>query len=142
MRFPRYQHSGWCQQKRRKDQERSRLFQSILIKNLVRVYQDCVNDLDLPAGICNSGAGIGAHECGTEDDGQVVGVHAVDVRVVNDAVQVEHEGAESGIVGVRQAVDDGVEVVSADDFVFMFYSWSVGAKEKGVRRERLSYSLR
>lgn len=55
-------------------------------------------------------------------------VHAVDVGVVNDAVQVEHEGAEGGVVGVGQAVDDGVEVVSADDFVFVFYSWSVGAE--------------
>lgn len=116
--------------------ERSKVNLSILIKDLVRVYQDCVNDLDLPACICDSGAGIRAHERGTEDDGQIVGVHAVDVGVVNDAVQVEHEGAEGGIVGVGQAVDDGVEVVSADDFVFVFYSWSVGIKEKGRGRER------
>lgn len=59
---------------------------SILIKDLVRVYQDCVNDLDLPTGICNGGAWIGAHERGAEDDGQVMGVHAVDVGVVDDAV--------------------------------------------------------
>lgn len=61
-----------------------------------------------------------------------MGVHAVDVGVVDDAVQVEHEGAEGGVVGVGQAVDDGVEVVAADDFVFVFYSWSAGAREKGV----------
>lgn len=47
-------------------------------------------------------------------------VHAVNVRVVDDAVQVEHEGAEGGVVGVGQAVDDGVKVVSADDFIFVF----------------------
>lgn len=114
--------------------ERSKVNLSILIKDLVRVYQDCVNDLDLPAGICDGGAGIGAHERGTEDDGQIVGVHAIDVGVVNDAVQVEHEGAEGRVVGVGQAVDDGVKVVSADDFVFVFYSWSGDAKEKGGGR--------
>lgn len=51
-----------------------------------------------------------------------MGVHAVDVGVVNDAVQMEHEGTERGIVGVGQVVDDGVEVVSADGVVFVFCS--------------------
>lgn len=44
----------------------------ILIKDLIRVLQNRVNDLDLPAGIRDGGAGVGAHECGTEDDGEVV----------------------------------------------------------------------
>lgn len=118
----RYQHTGWYQKKEKKKKKTKTKLRdkSILIENLVRVYQDCVNDLDLPAGICNGGAGIGAHEGGAENDGQVVRVHAVNVRVVDDAVQVEHEGAEGGIVGVGQAVDDGVKIVSANDFIFVF----------------------
>lgn len=69
-----------------------------------------------------------------------MGVHAVDMGVVDDAVQVEHEGAEGGVVGVGQAVDDGVEVVTADDFVFVFYSWSVGAREQGECREMVHHT--
>lgn len=34
-------------------------------------------------------------------------------------MQVQGQGAEGGVVGVREAVDDGVEGVAADDVVFV-----------------------
>lgn len=43
---------------------------------------------------------------------------------------MEHEGAKGGVVGVGQAVDDGVEVVSANGFVFVFYPWLVELERK------------
>lgn len=49
-----------------------------------------------------------------------MGVHAVDVGVVHDAEQVECEGPEGGVVGVGEAIDDGVERVSADDIIVVF----------------------
>lgn len=64
-----------------------------------------------------------------------MGVHAVNVGVVDDAVQVEHEGAEGGVVGVGQAVDDGVEVVSTDNFVLVLYSWPVVSRRMLTVRE-------
>lgn len=63
---------------------------------------------------------VGAHECGTEDDGQVVGVHAIDVGGLDDAVEVQAEGAEGGVVGIRQGVDDGVQGVATDNVVVGF----------------------
>jgi hypothetical protein len=35
-------------------------------------------------------------------------------------VQVQGQGAQGRVVGVREAVDDGVERVAADDVVFVF----------------------
>ena len=63
--------------------------QSILVENLVRVLQNSVDDLDLPSSVCNRRTGIRSHECRTEDNGEVVGVHAIDMRVLNNTVQME-----------------------------------------------------
>ena len=52
----------------------------VLVKYLVGVLQDCVHDLNLPPRVLDSSSRVRSHEGGTEDDGQVVGVHSVDVR--------------------------------------------------------------
>lgn len=44
----------------------------VLVKDLQRALQDGVDGLDLPAPVGDGGAGAGAHECGTKDDGKVV----------------------------------------------------------------------
>ena len=80
----------------------------IVVKNLVRVLQDRVHDANLPAGVRDVGPGRRAHEGWAEHDGQVLTAHAVDGRVVDDAVQVQGQRAQRGIVGVRKTVDDGV----------------------------------
>lgn len=59
---------------------RQRLDSSILIKDLVSVLQNSINNLNLPSGILDRSLRVSTHERGTEDDGQVVRVHAVDVR--------------------------------------------------------------
>jgi hypothetical protein len=46
--------------------------QLVLIENLVRVLQNGVNDPNLPAGVGDGGAGVGAHERGAKDDGEVM----------------------------------------------------------------------
>jgi hypothetical protein len=61
----------------------------VVVEDLVRVLQDRVDDLDLPAGVGDGGRRVRAHQRRPEDDGQVVRVHAVRVRVVHDAVQVQ-----------------------------------------------------
>ena len=91
----------------------------IIIKNLIRILQNRIHNPDLPPRIRNTRPGGGAHERRAEDDGQVLGAHAVRRRVVDDAVQVQGQGAEGGVVRIGQAVDDGVEGVAADDVVFV-----------------------
>lgn len=83
--------------------------------------QNRINDFNLPAGVGNGRAGIRAHERRAKDDGQVVRVHAVHVRIVHDAVQVQRDGAQRRVVGVGEAVDDGVQRVAADNIVVVFY---------------------
>lgn len=55
----------------------------VLVKNLIRILQNCINNLDLPPGVSNRFSRIGAHERRAENDSEVVGVHAIDVGVVN-----------------------------------------------------------
>lgn len=57
-------------------------------------------------------------------------VHAVDVRIVNDAVEMEHQGAQGSVVGVGQAVDNGVERVSSNNLVFVFCKYMVSKQVK------------
>lgn len=108
----------------------------ILIKDLVRVLQNRVNNLDLPPGIGNGGSRIGAHEGRPEDDGQVVGVHAVRVRVVHDAVEVEGEGAECGVVGIGKAIDNSVEGIPTNHIIFMLCGCIVSLNTGETREGR------
>lgn len=93
---------------------------SIVIEYLIRVLQDGIDDPDLPARIADARAWGGSHQRRPEYDGQILRAHPSDVRVVYHTVQMQGEGSESGIVGVRQAIDDGVQRVAADDFVVVF----------------------
>lgn len=88
---------------KRNDAVVKHLFKSslVLVKDLQRVLQDRVDRLDLPACVGDGGAWVSSHECGAEDNGQVVRVHAVVVAVVHDTPEVKGEGAEGGVVGVR-----------------------------------------
>lgn len=95
-------------------------WQLIFIENLVSVLKNGVDDPDLPAGVGNGSARISAHERGAEDDGKVVRVHAVNMRLVHDAVEVEGQRTQGGVVGVRKAVNDGVKGVAADNIVVSF----------------------
>lgn len=98
---------------------RTLLVDLILIEDLVRILQDGIDDADLPASIGDIAARSGAHEGRPEDDGEVLGVHAVDGGVLGDAVQVQGQGAQGGVVGVGQPVDDGVQAVAAHDVVIV-----------------------
>jgi hypothetical protein len=73
---------------------------SVIIKDLVGVIKDGVDDADLPAGVLDVGTGVGAHERGPEDDGQVRRVHAVGERVLLDPVQVQGQRAQRCVVRV------------------------------------------
>lgn len=92
----------------------------ILVKDLIRILQNSIHHPNLPPGIRDIRPGGGAHERGAKHDSQVLRAHPVGRRVVYDAVQVERQGAQRGVVWVREAVDDGVEGVAADDVVFVF----------------------
>lgn len=46
-------------------------------------------------------------------------VHAVGVSVVHDAVEVQRDGAQRRVVGIGQAVDNGVQRVAADNVVLL-----------------------
>lgn len=107
---------------RRNDTVVKHFFKSslVLVKDLQRVLQDRVDRLDLPACVGDGGAWVCSHECRAEDDGQVMRVHAVVVTVVHDTPEVKGEGAESGVVGVREAIDDGVEGVTSNSVIVMF----------------------
>lgn len=86
---------------------------------MVGVLQNGVDDLDLPSCVGNGRAWVAAHEGRAKDDSEVVRVHARNVGVVHDAVEVKSDGAQGGVVGIREAVDDGVEGVPADGVVFL-----------------------
>lgn len=107
----------------REMQQQDRL---LVVEDLVAVLQNSVNDLDLPARVGDAGTRVGSHDGGTEDDSEVMRVHAVDVRVFHDAVEMEGEGAQRGVVGIGQAVDDGVKGVTADNIVVVFWAMLAG----------------
>ena len=82
------------------------------------VEENGLNDTNLPARVGQVGAG--AHEGGPKDDGKIVRVHAGDGLVVGYTVKMERQGAQGGVVRVIEAVDDGVQHVSADCHVVVF----------------------
>lgn len=93
----------------------------LIIKDTIRILQYRINDLNLPPRVLDAHPRrAGPHERRPEDDGQVVRVHPVGVRVVHDAVEVQRQGAERRVVGVREGVDDEVEGVAADGGVVLF----------------------
>lgn len=94
-------------------------YRSVVVKDLVGVVQDGIDDADLPASVLDIRAGVGAHQGRSEDDCQVGGVHAVRERVLLDAVQMKGQGAQGSVVRVREAVDNGVEGVAADYIIFV-----------------------
>ena len=47
-------------------------------------------------------------------------VHPVEMAVVHDAVEMERDGAQGGIVGVGKSVDNGMQRVAAHNVVFVF----------------------
>lgn len=91
---------------------------SVIIKYLVRILQYCLDNLGLEPGIGE--VRIRAHERRAEDNGQVLRAHAVDARVLNDAVQMQRQRAQRRVVGVWKVVDDGMQRVTAENFVFVF----------------------
>lgn len=94
----------------------------LIIKNTIRILQYRIDNLNLPPRVLDPHPRRpGPHERGAEDDGQVVRVHPVGVRVVHDAVEVQRQGAERRVVGVREGVDDEVEGVAADGGVVLFW---------------------
>lgn len=107
--------------------------QSFVVKDLVGVLQNCIDNLDLPSGVGDASCRIGTHDRGAKDDGEVVGVHPVDMGVLHDAVEVEGQRAQSGVVGIGEAVDDGVEGVSANNVIFLFYEGLVIVKSNQGR---------
>lgn len=79
-----------------------------------------MNNADLPRSVGKTvRVRVRAHQSRPKDDGKVVRVHARDRRVVHDAVEVEREGAERGVVRVGEAVDDGVKRIPATDDILV-----------------------
>ena len=64
---------------------------SIIVKDLVGVLKNGVDHPDLPASIGDVTAAAGPHEGRAEDDGEVLGAHPVDTRVLDHTVEVERE---------------------------------------------------
>lgn len=91
----------------------------ILVEDLIRVLQYRIHRADLPGGVGDVASGRRAHERRPEHDGQVLRVHAVHGAVLHDPPQVQRQRAQRGVVGVRQAVDDGVHAVPAHDVVVL-----------------------
>lgn len=93
----------------------------LIIKDTIRILQYRINNLNLPPRVLYAHPGCPRpHERRAKDDGQVVRVHPIGVRVVHDAVEVQRQGAERRVVGVRKGVDDEVEGVAADGGVVLF----------------------
>lgn len=90
----------------------------IVIKNLIRIQQNRLHHAGLEPRVADIRPR--AHERRAKDDGEVLRAHAVGASIVHDAVQVQRQGAEGRVVGVGQAVDNGVQRVAADGFVFVF----------------------
>jgi hypothetical protein len=94
----------------------------VIVEDLVGIIQDRIDDPHLPTGILDIRARVRAHEGRTEDDGKVGRVHPVCEGVFLHAIQVQGQGAQGSVVGVGKGVDDGVEGVSSNDVVFVFYA--------------------
>lgn len=95
---------------------------SVVVKDLVRVLQDRIHHSALEPRIGDGALHVGAHESGAEHDGQVLTVHPVDRRVLDDTVKVQRDSSKGGVVGIRKRVDDGVERVATDDVIVIFYT--------------------
>lgn len=63
----------------------------ILIKDLVGILQYRINNSDLPSCVLDICSWCRAHERWPKDNGQILRVHAIDGRVLDDAVQVERQ---------------------------------------------------
>lgn len=114
----------------------------IIVKYLIRVLQYRIHDSHLPPSIRDVRPRRRAHEGGPKHNGQVLRAHAVCRRVLDDAMQVQGQGAQSGIVGIWQAVNDGMQGVAADNVVFVFYEQRlVKGRRKGCGERSASNVL-
>lgn len=95
---------------------------SVIVKDLHRVLQDGVNHLALPRRVRDVGLGA-AHERGPEHDGQVLARHAIHAGILDDAVQVQGDRAEGGVVRVWEVVDGRVQRITADDVIVVLWWW-------------------
>lgn len=93
----------------------------IIIKNLIRILQNRIHRPNLPPRIRDIRPRRGAHKGRSKHNSKILRAHAVGRRVLDDAVQVQGDGAQGGVVGVREVVDDCVEGVAADYVVFVFW---------------------
>lgn len=92
----------------------------IIVKDLVSVVQDGLDHADLPTGIRNRSVTAGAHQGRAKNDGQILRAHPVGGRVLDHLMKMERQGPQGGVVRIREAVDDCVEGVTADDIIFLF----------------------
>jgi hypothetical protein len=113
---------------------------------LIRIQQNRLHDAGLEPRVTDIRPRGGAHERGAKDDGEVLRAHAVGAGIVHDAVQVQRQGAQGGVVGVGQAVNDGVERVAADRLVLVFcgvgLATSLFGKEGGQEGRVLAASIK
>ncbi|KAG5459477.1 MAG: hypothetical protein BJ554DRAFT_117, partial [Olpidium bornovanus] len=79
----------------------------VRLENEPVVLQDRLNDPALVGHVVEQvrGGGRGAHEGGAENDAEVGDAHPVVALVGLDGVEVAHEAAQGGVVGVGQSVD-------------------------------------
>ena len=73
---------------------------SVFVKYLQRILQNAVDDPNLPSGVCDIGNRIGHHEGRREADCQVARSHLVDALALGNAMQMQSQGAQRGVVPV------------------------------------------
>lgn len=59
-----------------------------------------------------------AHQCWSENDGEIACRHSVLSAILGHSVQMEYQCPECGIVGVGERVDDCVQRVASNDIIF------------------------
>jgi hypothetical protein len=88
------------------------LTSSILIEDLICVCQDSIEDPRLQTGICNLWPCMRAHQRWCETNGEIRSRHAVLAVVLLNAVEMQNQSSERGIVGIGELIDDRVNSVA------------------------------
>lgn len=89
----------------------------ILIKDLERIRQNRIQHSSLQTRIRNLRSRMTSHQTGCKANSQIARGHSVLSIMLLDAVEMQHYCAQSGVIRVRQFVDNGMDSIAAGSVV-------------------------
>lgn len=89
----------------------------ILIKDLERIRQNRIQHSGLQTRIRDLRSRMTSHQTGCKANSQIARGHSVLSIMLLDAVEMQHYCAQSGVIRVRQFVDNGMDSIAAGSVV-------------------------